>query len=235
MAEATIPKIGGEVAGIWRTSPFATDLTAELTAIKAAGAHVIYTFTTGPSGTVFIKQWGEIQFTAPVVGHTTDGSSKKFWVSTGGMCNYIASYGQSGRVEMTDKSIPFYDKLSARTGDYPSDHTGTYEVLYILKEAIERTGTLDSDAVVVALEKTDHIGPSGRSVYNPNDHKWPHELIWGPGYRTSLGNQWQNGELKTFWPRGKAVLGDKKWEGVRYKGTVDYQLPPWVIKYWKSK
>jgi hypothetical protein len=36
-------------------------------------------------------------------------------------------------------------------------------------------------------------------------------------------------------PNGRAMLGDAKWVGYRYEGTVDYKLPPWVVKYWKGK
>ena len=38
----------------------------------------------------------------------------------------------------------------------------TYESVYILKEAIERAGSLDPDAIVAELEKTDRDGVMGR-------------------------------------------------------------------------
>src|SRR5512136_3319227 len=38
-SEATIPKMGMEVAGVWRPSSVATDVTPELSAIQSSGAH----------------------------------------------------------------------------------------------------------------------------------------------------------------------------------------------------
>ncbi|MDY7037468.1 MAG: ABC transporter substrate-binding protein [Thermodesulfobacteriota bacterium] len=234
-AKAMIPKMGAEIAGVWRPSLFSTDHTAELAAIKAAGAHAIFMFFPGPSGTVFAKQWGELKFPAAAVGYIIDGFSKGFWKATGGKCDYLTFWNAYGRVEITDKSIPHWDNTLNKTGDIPSLHTGTYDVIYILKNAVERAGTLESDAVVAALEKTDFHGPKGRIAFHQMGYKWPHDAIWGIGYQTYVGLQWQKGKLMTVWPTGQAVLGNKKWEGLRYKGTVDYQLPPWVIKYWEGK
>src|SRR5450759_149400 len=42
-AEGVIPKMGMEVAGVWRPSPVATDVNAELSAIQRSGANVIFT------------------------------------------------------------------------------------------------------------------------------------------------------------------------------------------------
>ena len=100
---------------------------------------------------------------------------------------------------------------------------------------MERAGTLNSEEVLAALEKTDYMGAMGRIKFFPKDHKWPHDLVWGPGYVTWVDTQWRDGNLVTVWPDGHARLGGKGFEGLRYKGTVDYKLPPWMIKYWKNK
>jgi branched-chain amino acid transport system substrate-binding protein len=41
--EGFVPKMGMEVAGVWRPSPVATDVMAELSAIQRSGAHLIFT------------------------------------------------------------------------------------------------------------------------------------------------------------------------------------------------
>ena len=43
--------------------------------------------------------------------------------------------------------------------------------VYVLKDAIERAGSLDSDAVIAALEKTDMMGVYGRIKFNPKSHQ----------------------------------------------------------------
>ncbi len=43
--------------------------------------------------------------------------------------------------------------------------------VYALKDAIERAGTLDSDAVVAALEAIDLMGVYGRIRFDPKSHQ----------------------------------------------------------------
>ena len=111
----------------------------------------------------------------------------------------------------------------------------SYDALYVLKEAIERVNSLDSDKVVEGLEKTDYVGPQGRIVFTPVDDKYPHEIIWKPGYVTWTITQWQDGKQEVVWPNGEAAFGDKGYVGVKYEGTAEYKLPPLVVDYWKKK
>jgi branched-chain amino acid transport system substrate-binding protein len=139
-------------------------------------------------------------------------------------------------VEITEKTIPFYDKMVDKTKQNPTYiAVDAYDAVYVIKDAIERAGSLDTDAVLAALEKTDYRGAMGRIKFFPKNHEWPHDLVWGPGYVTWVDTQWRDGNLVTVWPDGKARLGMKDLEGLRYKGTVDYKLPPWMIEYWKNK
>ena len=51
--------------------------------------------------------------------------------------------------------------------------------------------------------------------------------MFGPGYSTGIGTQWQDGKVVCVWPDG--------WEGVKYEGTVEYKFAPWVIDHYKKK
>ena len=234
-AEEELPLLLMEVIGAWRPSGEATDVTAELTAIKAAGAHMILTVLSGPVGLVYARQWGELEIPAASVGINLEAHEMGFWEATGGKGEYEMTLNLIGRVEITEETIPFFDQFVERFGEYPTyTAAGTYDALFILKEAIQRAGTVDSDAVVIELAKTDFVGVGGRVVFTGMDSPHPHDVIWGPGYVTGLGTQWRDGELVVVWPDGRAVLGDRVWEGVRYAGTVDYELPPWMVEYWKG-
>ena len=57
-AQAFIPKLGHEISGIWRPSPLATDVTAELAAIQRANTHVIFTFFAAFVGILFARHAG---------------------------------------------------------------------------------------------------------------------------------------------------------------------------------
>ena len=72
------------------------------------------------------------------------------------------------------------------------------------------------------FQQTDVDTTAGRMVFSET-----HDVTWGPGYVTALGVQWQDGELKAVWPPP-----DGSWNDVVYGGTVEYQLPPWVVDHW---
>ncbi len=207
----------------------ATDVTAELTAISEKQPHIIFTVFSGPVGVTYAKQWGELQIPAASVGINVEAQKKGFWEATGGKANYESTLNTYGRVKITEKTIPFYDSVVEATGEFPAYTASTYDGFYVLKEAIEKAQTLDSNALVPYIEQTDLIGTQGRIAFYPTDSdcpQCPHDLKWGPGWVTGVVTQWQNGKLETVWPMD--------WEGVTYEGTVPYIIPPRVVKKWKG-
>jgi branched-chain amino acid transport system substrate-binding protein len=236
LARSRFPAMGMEIVGIWRPSPTATDVTAELSAIKNADAHMIFLLSAGPVGSVISKQWGELQIPAALHGANPSSDSDRHWEITGGLCNYEASHTVFGEAELTPRTIPFIKKMKGRYGYTPTPSGTLYDAIYVLKDALERAGTLDTDAMITALEKTDYAGAFGRIAFTPKDDpEWPHDIRFGPNYITGLVTQWRDGKQLVVWPDGKPLLGDKSWVGIKYKGTVEYELPPWVVKYWKGR
>ena len=222
-AQAYLPPQGIEIVGVWQPSDKATDVTAELTAIEAAGANMIMTALSGPVGIPYARAWEELQIPAASVGINVMAQADDFFVNTGGFGNYEMTLNTLARdVELTEKTLPFIEAFIAETGEMPTYNAGTYDALYVLKEAIERADSVDMDDIVVELENTDYNSVAGRIVFDDN-----HDVTWGPGYVTALGVQWQDGELKGVWPPA-----DGSWNGVAYEGIVDYQLPPWVVEFW---
>jgi branched-chain amino acid transport system substrate-binding protein len=216
-AEANLPAQGMQVVGTWRVSSTADQVTSELTAIENAGANIIFTALSGPVGLHYSKKRGELQIPAASVGINVEAQDGGFWDATGESGNYEATMNLYARVEITEDTIAFYDKFVDSVGEPPTYNAGTYEALYILKAAIERAGTLDSDAVVAELENTDRTGAAGRIVFTED-----HDLTWGPGYVTAVGVQWLDGEMKCIWPPPDG------WQDVVYEGAVEYELPPWI-------
>ena len=222
-AQAYLPPQGIEIVGVWQPSDKATDVTAELTAIEGAGANMIMTALSGPVGIPYARAWEELQIPAASVGINVMAQADDFFVNTGGFGNYEMTLNTLARdVELTEKTLPFIEAFIEETGEMPTYNAGTYDALYILKEAIERADSVEMDDIVVELENTDYNGVAGRFVFDDN-----HDVTWGPGYVTALGVQWQDGELKGVWPPA-----DGSWNGVAYEGIVDYQLPPWVVEFW---
>jgi len=219
--------LGMEVVGDWRPSATATDLTAELTDIENSGAHLILTIISGPVGIPYARQLGELEIPAASIGINVEAQKDGFWEATGGHGNYETTLNTyADGVDITESTVTFFEKFVKEFGQTPTYNAGTYDAIYTLKEAIERAGSLDSDAVVIELEKTDRIGTSGRLVFMGRDTETPHDVTYGPGYVTGLATQWQDGEMKAVWP----AFGVGAWEGVTYEGIIMWKIPDRVIR-----
>ena len=234
-AEGYIPKMGMEVVGIWQPSDKATDVTAELSAIQRSEAHVIFTIFSASVGITFARQAGELKIPAMQVGINVEAQKDGFWQATQKMGNYVMTMNTYARgVEYNELTKPFVDTYIKRFGETPTYTADTYAaIIYALAPAIEKTGTLDSDKVVAFMENDVHKAPSGTIAYLKDAEGRPlHEVRWGPGYLTSLGVQWQDGELKGVWPN--------KWKAtpeapeITYTGMVPVKIPPWMIEKYKK-
>ncbi len=221
IAQKNLPKMGMEVVGVWRPSPVATDVTAELSAIQSSGAHIIFTSFSSSVGITFAKQWGELKIPAAAVGINVEAQKDGFWAATGGKGNYTLTINTYARVKITDETIDFFDKYRKKFKEAPNYTAGTYDAVNILAEAITKVGSLDPDKLVPVIEKTDRTGASGRLVFDQT-----HDITWGPGYVTAVGTQWQNGKNMCVWPLN--------WNSITYEGAVPYQLPPWVVSHYKK-
>ena len=234
-AEGAIPKMGMEIVGVWRPSPVATDVTAELSAIQSSEAHIIFTIFSSSVGIPFARQAGELKIPAVQVGINVEAQKDGFWPATQKMGNYVATMDTYIRgVEYNELTKPFVDTYVKRFGETPAYTADTYTaIVYALAPAIEQAGTLDADKIVSILENRVYKVPGGTVAYLKDAEGRPlHELKWGPGALTSLGVQWQDGEIKGFWPN--------KWKAtpeapeITYKGIVPYKIPPWVIEKYKK-
>lgn len=211
-AQANLPKMKMEVVGLWQPSPVATDVTAELSAIKRAGADIIFTIVSGPVGIVLGRQMGELQLPAIAFGINVEGQKDEFWQATAGKGSYVATLDSYSEVEITEKTVPFVKAFKARYKKSPTYNAGSYDAIVILKDAIESTGTLDADRLVPVIEKVAYVGTLGRLEFDKR-----HDPVWGPTKSTGIAVQWQNGEKVPFWPNN--------WQGVSYKGMRPFLLP----------
>jgi branched-chain amino acid transport system substrate-binding protein len=224
-----------EVAGVWRPSPVATDVTAELSAIQRSGAHAIFTIFSSSVGIPFARQAGELKIPAVQVGINVEAQKEAFWQATQGMGNYVMTSNTYARgVDYNELTKPFVDGYVKRFGEVPTYTSDTYTaIVYGLAPTIEQAGTLDSDKIVSILEERVYKNPAGTVAYLKDAEGRPlHELRWGPGYATGLATQWQDGKLVGVWPNKWKVTPEAP--EVTYKGVVPIKLPPWVIEKYKK-
>ncbi len=239
IAQGRLPAMGMEIVGTWRPSDTATDVTAELTAIAAKEPHIIFTTFSGPVGITYAKQLGELKIPACSVGINVEAQKKGFWEATGGKGEYEFTMNTYARVPIGPMTIEFYDEFVRRTGEFPTYNAGTHDAIYILKQVIEQGQTLDSDALVPILEKTEWSltgAPKGK-FYPPDSKcpKCPHDIMYGPGHSTGIGVQWIKGNMVVVWPKKefgtKDDYGDWAFE---YPGTVLYTVPPYAAEKFKA-
>ena len=217
------PEIGIDVAGIWRMSIKALDVSAQLQAIRSAGAHIILAMTSGPVAIPLYRQVGELEIPAALNGINVEAEGAKFWEATGGMCAYGGVTVTNADVAMTWRTKPFYKEFTKRYKVRPILTSSSYNSLLILAEAINRAGTLNAEKVVAELEKTNFEGTQGRVVFDKN-----HDAKFGSKFLTGAAVQWMpGGKLQAWWPLD--------WEGVTYAGVKEFTLSPWMVKYWKEK
>jgi len=231
-------RLGMKVVGTWRPSPTATELTAEMTAMEAAGADIICPVISGPLGIPYARSLGELEVPAASVGINVEAQDLGFWEATGGFGNYdtgLSSYAQD--VAQSALTIPFFEAFIAKTGEVPTYTAGTYDAILTIAQCIESTGTTDADAIIAALEKIDQPSTAAPMFkYTGMDAalKNPHDVTYGPGYSTGLSSQWQDGKLVGIWPNPDYAT-DEAWKTVKYPGIVKWKAPPRVIEKLKAE
>jgi branched-chain amino acid transport system substrate-binding protein len=224
-----------EVAGVWRPSQTATDVTAELSAVQRSGAHVVFTMFGASVGITFARQAGELKIPAVQVGINVEAQKDGFWEATQGMGNYVMTMNTYCRdVEYNVLTKPFVDSYIKRFGEVPTYTADTYSIIVNnLAPAIEQADTLDADKLIPIMETREYLAPAGTTAYLKDaEGRHLHDLRWGPGYLTGLGVQWQDGKLKGVWPNKWKASKDAP--EITYKGIVPYKIPPWVIKKYKQ-
>lgn len=211
-AQANLPKMQMEVVGLWQPSATATDVTAELSAIKRAGADIVFTLISGPMGIVLGRQMGELQLPAIAFGINVEAQKDGFWNATAAKGNYVATLDTYSEVESTPKTMPFVKAFKERFKRAPAYTAATYDAIMLYKDAAEQADSLDPDKLVPVIEKMEHVGTAGRLTFDER-----HDPVWGPGKVTGIAVQWQDGEKVPFWPNN--------WNGITYQGVRPFLLP----------
>ncbi|MEW6260664.1 MAG: ABC transporter substrate-binding protein [Thermodesulfobacteriota bacterium] len=214
-------KNGWNVTGIEVFPTGATDFSMALLKAKETKTEIINIWMDMPESAILLKQWYDMKVPALPFGSTLAAAEQPgFWKATDGkgeytLCNVVnAGNAPSDATEWTMK---FYDAYTKRWNVEPEGlgASSSYMAAYVLKDAIERAGTIDSDAVVAALEKTDLMGVYGRIRFDPKSHQ---VIPANDPKEGAVGSilQWQAGKRVVVFPKSIA------------KGEI--LLPPWMKK-----
>jgi branched-chain amino acid transport system substrate-binding protein len=184
-------------------------------------AQIILIWMDMPETSILLRQWHAMKVPALPFGSIIAAAEQPgFWKATEGKGEYcLANVVNAGNAPSNASpwTMKFYQAYTKRWKIEPEAYgtSTSYMGPYVLKDAIERAGTLDSDAVVAALEKTDMMGVYGRIRFDPKSHQVvpsndPKEGAVGTIF------QWQAGKRVVVFPKSIAM------------GEI--QLPPWMKK-----
>ena len=195
------------------------DFSMGLLKAKKAGAQILNIWMDMPESSILLKQWYEMKIPALPFGSTLAAAEQPgFWKATEGKGEFtLCSVVNAGNApsEATPWTMKFYDAYTKKWNIEPEGlgSSSSYMAPYVLKGAIERAGSLDSDKVVTELEKTDVMGVYGRLRFDPKSHQVIPSLDPKEG---AVGTilQWQAEKRVVVFPKSIA-LGEIK-------------LPPWM-------
>jgi branched-chain amino acid transport system substrate-binding protein len=197
IVESLKKTLGPKLVALERVSTNAKDLSVELSRIQSANAQIVFAILAADAGLPFARQWADRQIPALVTGYTVMAQSDRFWEQTEGRAQGFMTWKHGVRAPISPKTIPYWDAYAKKYGHVPGAYTNfaTYDGVYILADAIKRAGSLDSEALVKALEATDYAGVSGRIKFSKR-----HDPEAGPEFLPFTYIQWNKGEMVTVWP-----------------------------------
>ncbi|MGD2125649.1 MAG: ABC transporter substrate-binding protein [Desulfobacteraceae bacterium] len=196
-----------------------TDFSMGLLKARKEKAQVILIWMDMPETSILLKQWYDMKIPAlPFGSIIAAGEQPGFWKATEGKGEYtLANVVNAGNApsNATPWTMKFVNAYKEKYGLEPEGYgtSSSYMAPYVLKDAIERAGTLKSDAMITALENTDLMGVYGRIKFDPKSHQVIPSLDPNEG---AVGTvfQWQAGERVVVFPP-KIAVGEIK-------------LPPWM-------
>jgi branched-chain amino acid transport system substrate-binding protein len=213
-------KKGWEVVGVEAYPTGSSDFSPGLLKAKAKGAQVILPMFDMPQSGILVKQWNTMKVPAVLAGFISPlagpGAWKTFDGKIGGAINVIFELGSSIASPKVPASVAFLKDYEKRWGaPIEAGHSPApaYEMVYLLKEAIERANSLDGDAVVAALEQSDRKGAMGRIRFGDD-----HQVVYGfdPAEQAAAAVvQWRDGKRVIVFPPSLAEAQIELPEGLK--------------------
>ena len=177
------------------------DFSSYFAAAEAAGVEAMITMIGTDAGIPFVKEWYDRQ--SPIFlfgGALVMASFPESYEWTDGKCEdvYASCFPINPGYPFTSKTLPTRDAYIERWGETPWGALGYDSLRFILADAIERAGTIETEAVIKALEETSVETANARNfVFTPS-----HGVMMGKNpndpdadYMIALGFQWQDGKL----------------------------------------
>ncbi|MEJ2126851.1 MAG: ABC transporter substrate-binding protein [Candidatus Bathyarchaeota archaeon] len=206
--------------------PSTFDFSSYFATAETAGVEIMVPLINARAGAIpFVKEYGDRQSPMVIYGGWLGGgvTDPEGWEITDGKCEYISvsSFPTVAGFPLTSKTIPDREAYINRWGEIPTNFAANaYDVLrYILPDAIERAGTIETEAVIEALETTSIETTNARDFVFTSSH----DLMMGENpnnpeadYTLAMLFQWIDGEQVPVYP-----------EKIMEEAGVTYTYPDW--------
>jgi branched-chain amino acid transport system substrate-binding protein len=203
-------KAGWEVLGMEAYPTGTSDFSSALMKARAKGAQVIMPIFDMPQSGILVKQWKSMKVPALMAGFISPLAGSEAWKTfdgkIGGAMNSIFELGSAIYSPKVPRSEKFYNKYKSTYGKAIQGGHGiapAYASVYILADAIERAGSLDPDAIVAEIKKTNRNGVMGRIHYDAGN-----QAVYGTDpQKDAIGVvfQWtEDGQRKIVFPESVA-------------------------------
>lgn len=200
------------------------DFSSYFAAAEAAGVEILVPLIAGSGGISFTKEWFDRQ--SPMVvyaGILFSSSDPESWEWTAGKCEKMAtsSLPLTAGYPLTSITLHARDAFIQRWGEYPNWMAATtYDAIrFILFDAIKRAGTIESEAVINALEETSIETSNARNFI----FTLSHDMMMGENpnnpeadYMLAMLFQWQEGKQIPVYPKK-----------IMEEAGATYQFPDW--------
>jgi branched-chain amino acid transport system substrate-binding protein len=186
---------------------------------EAAGVEVLVPLILGEGGIPFCKEYYDRQSPiAVLMGNNYLASDPRGWEWTDRKCNHMAfvTVPITAGYPLTSKTLQTRDAYMNRWGeDITWGAANNYDIIrFILTDAIERAGTIDTDAVIEALEETSVETSNERNFAFTPSHCIMYEK--DQDYYSVMVFQWQNGMQVPVYPKS-----------IMEEAGASYTFPDW--------
>ena len=186
---------------------FSNDFSNSILKFKQGGVDLVYAPMIGPDGILFWKQMKQLDYNPKAVIMLSAPAVRKDWLSMGKDADYVITTNcyhwalpYAGVKQLADAY------RADNKGENPPEFAGsTYAMMQVIKDAIERAGTLNKDKIRDALAASNTMTVQGPVKFRPNGMPIIKQFLV----------QYQNGVETIVWPRD---LAEK---------PMVYPFPPW--------
>jgi len=177
--EKLAPEYGIQIVANEVYDKAATDLTAEVTKVKASGAEAIINWSIEPAQAIVIKNARQLGFKGPIFQSHGFGNIKYVEAAGEAAEGVIFPAGRLLVVDKLPKNHPQKAVLIKYKKDYEAKYKEeastfgghAYDAMIILTKAIEKAGSTDKEAVRNAIENLKGVvGTGGVFTFSPQDH-----------------------------------------------------------------